>query len=496
MGGGLLQLVLVGYQDSFLIHQPTITYFRQVYKRHTNFAVEAIPQYFNVKPDFGSRVTCTIAKNADLISRMYLVVNLPPIGRFLDYPGEEGEGNGRIAQCAWVEKIGFQLIRQVELEIAGQVIDRHYGDYLNIWSELTTSLAHKRGLDKMIGNVPELTEFSNGKKGYQLYVPLMFWFCRHPNLALPLVALENADVKINVEFNGLDDCLILAPSHYMTVEEDLVELRKGELLVQQVKNMTYYAKFIYYDILTKRLYYTKITPEPFEVGTAITGQTSRYAVTPDGGERLYLDKNRYFTHVLNLSLGSAHLLVDFVYLDIVERLKFLKSNHEYLIDVVQFDNDRLVFHSNNKVKIGYSNPCKEIIFRGQYDYLAQGYLKQKFNYMNRPTGVPGESILKRARLLLNGQERVRDKAASFYEWVQVFQSHRSDGPEGVSVYSFALTPEGVQSSGSCNFSKMDDIVLEVTVDKGVSYNRPVKLRVYALTYSVMKIVDGIVSMVF
>jgi hypothetical protein len=498
MTGGLLQLVSVGYADMFLTHKPEITMWKKVYKRHTNFAIEAIPQFFNTKPDFGSRVTCTISKNADMISRMYLVVNLPPIGKFLNVPGEAGIGNASIAKCAWIKNIGFQLVKLIELEIGGVIVDRQYSDWLFIWSQLTTTSGKKRGLDMMIGNKPELYTFTNGKESYQLYVPLYFWFCIHSNLALPLVAMETAEVKVNIEFNTLDNCLVLAPSHYMNIDDDVVLFKPGDILRQTVKNVTYYAKFVDYDVLTKRLYYTKITPEPFVTSQPIVGLANvndaltHGTVTPASAERLYLDKTKYFSHLLNLSLGSAYLLVDYIYLDLPERLKFLRSDHEYLIDVVQFDNDKLLFHSNNKIKVGYNNLCKELVFRGQYDYLAQGYAKEKFAYTN----MNGNNLIKKAKLLLNGQERIKDTSIEYFEWLQPYQAHKSPAPDGVSVYSFALTPETHQPTGAVNLSMVNDIVLDVTVDKGVSYQRPIKMRVYSLTSNILRIIDGVVSVAF
>ena len=260
MPAGVFQLGLTAYPETFLFSDPQITFYKQVYKRHTNFAVEPITQFFNVKPDFGSRVTCTISKIADLIGKIYLVVNLPPIGKFIDFPGEEGQGNSNIASCAWCKKIGWNLIKQVELEIGGSIIERQYGDWLNIYSELTTSISKRRGLNKMIGNIPEIYENTNGKKGYLLYIPLMFWFCRNYNMALPIIALDNSDIKINIEFNQLDDCLILSPSHYIIIEEDIINFKKDEIIKQEYQNDIFYARFNYFDVINKRLYYTKITP--------------------------------------------------------------------------------------------------------------------------------------------------------------------------------------------------------------------------------------------
>lgn len=494
MGGGVLQLILTGYQDTYFICNPEITFFKTVYKQYSSFAMESIPQYFNINADFGTRVTCTVSKNADLISKIYLVVNIPPIGAFIDYSGETGVGNGKIAQCAWVEKIGFQLIKTIELEIAGKIIDRQYGDWMNIWSELTTPISKLNGLNKMIGNIPSLTTFTNGKNGYLVYVPLMFYFCRNSSLAFPLVALENADVKINVEFNTLDDCLTLSPSHYILINEDMVYMEPNELIMQTYQNVIYYARFVYYDIQNKKLYYTKITPESFDTNTKIYSVVNNYSVTPTDIERLYLDKNRYFPQTLGLSLSSALLMVDYIYLQPDERLRFARNDHTYIIDTVQFDNDKILYHAHNKIKLSYTNPCKELIFRANYDYFSSGYSNDKFNYTNAPKGVVQTSLIKTIQLLLNGQERIKETEANYYEWIQIFENHSKSPSIGIGCYSFALKPEDMLVTGSCNFSKMDDIVLQVTIDKGVNYTRPIKIRVYAVTVNILKIKNGIIDL--
>jgi hypothetical protein len=496
MGGGTLQLVMTGFQDLYITYQPQITFFKQVYKQYSSFAIESIPQNFNVLPDFGTRVTCTISKNADLIAKTYLVVEIPPIGTFSDYSGDStGSGNSNIAQCAWVEKIGFQLIKTVELEIAGQIIDRQYGDWMNIWSELSTPISKVDGLNKMIGNVSNLTKFTNGKSGYLLWIPLMFYFCRNPSLAFPLVALENADVKINVEFNSIDDCLTLAPSHYILINEDMVYMQPNDLIMQMVNNIIYYARFVYYDILNKRFYYTKITPEAFNQNYTIQSVKNNYIVTPVDIERLYLDKNRYFPQILGLSLTSAILMVDYIYLQPEERVRFARNDHTYIIDTIQFDNEKILYHAHNKIKLAYTNPCKEIIFRGNYDYFNSGYSNDKFNYTNAPSDVMQLSLIKNLQFLLNGQERVKLTENTYYEWLQIFTNHTKMNTIGIGCYSFALKPEDSMITGSCNFSKMDDIVLQVTIDKGVSYTRPIKIRVYAVILNIMKLTNGLIELI-
>ena len=221
MGGGLMQLVAYGAQDVYLTGNPQITFWKVTYRRHTNFAMESIEQTFNGQADFGRRVTCTISRNGDLAYRTYLQVTLPQIGQTLD----DGDVYAR-----WLDFPGEQLIQSVEVEIGGQRIDRQYGDWMHIWNQLTLSKEQERGYYKMVGNTTQLTYLTdpdfanvdgpcdsdapkqvcaprNALPETTLYVPLQFWYCRNPGLALPLIALQYHEVKINLDLRPIDECL-------------------------------------------------------------------------------------------------------------------------------------------------------------------------------------------------------------------------------------------------------------------------------------------------
>ena len=179
MGGGLLQLVAYGAQDVYLTGNPQITFFKVVYRRHTNFSMESIEQTFNGTADFGRRVTCQISRNGDLIHRMYLQTVLP----------------ASAGSTQWVDYAGLALIKNVELEIGGQRIDKQYGDWMYIWNELSLPRGKQSGYNTMVG-----ANLGTTTGNTTLYVPLEFWFCRNPGLALPLIALQYHEVKVNLEF--------------------------------------------------------------------------------------------------------------------------------------------------------------------------------------------------------------------------------------------------------------------------------------------------------
>jgi hypothetical protein len=193
MAGGLLQLVAYGAQDVYISGNPHITFWKILYKRHTNFAMEAFRVNFTGAPAFGQRVVAVVNRNADLIGRTYLEIKLPV-----------RDTNGtKITTNFWNDsrgRLGYNLIKQVEVEIGGQIIDRHYGEWLYLWEALTATSDEKQKLYAMLSE--EVVDDEYTSRGI-LYVPLQFWFCRNPGLALPLIALQYHEVRFNVTFNDV-----------------------------------------------------------------------------------------------------------------------------------------------------------------------------------------------------------------------------------------------------------------------------------------------------
>jgi hypothetical protein len=210
MGGGLMQLVAYGAQDVYLTGNPQITFFKVVYRRHTNFSIECIEQQFSGSVNFGRKVTCIVARNGDLITKMYVRIVVPEVV----YNG--APENKDLVKFAWVRRLGHAMIQDTELDIGGSKIDKQYGDWLNIWYELSKQAGQERGYAKMIGDVEELTELcelstvgSNVvKPEYVCFVPLKFWFCRNNGLALPLIALQYHEVRVHITFRDVSQCFI------------------------------------------------------------------------------------------------------------------------------------------------------------------------------------------------------------------------------------------------------------------------------------------------
>ena len=192
-----------GAQDAYLTGSPQITFFRIVYRRYTNFALEAIEQTFNGAADFGRRVTATISRNGDLITNMYLQVTLPNLAALTSTSH---------TLLHYTNAIGHALMRNVEVEIGGQKIDKIPGEYMELFHQLSLPEEKKNGYNEMVGSYPmggddganndELAA-NSGARTY--YIPLIFWFNRVPGNALPLIALQYHEVKVNLEFRAFNE---------------------------------------------------------------------------------------------------------------------------------------------------------------------------------------------------------------------------------------------------------------------------------------------------
>jgi len=349
MGGALMQLVAYGAQDVYLTGNPQITFWKVTYRRYTNFAIESIEQTFNGQADFGRRVQCSLSRNGDLAYRTYLQVTLPEINQLMGIAAfSTGQGSGVYAR--WLDFPGEQLIAQVEVEIGGQRIDRQYGDWMHIWNQLTMTTEQQRGYFKMIGNTTQLTFITdpsfaevdgpcdssaprqvcaprNALPETTLYIPLQFWFCTNPGLALPLIALQYHEVKINLDIRPIDECLWAVTT-----------LNCNSLAAPNTVNGL--ASGAGYGSPANSAY----AANQYQAGRPVPASIA-----------------------YNQSLVAASLYVDYVFLDTDERRRFAQNPHEYLIQQLQFTGDESVGSSSNKIKLNFNHPVKELIWVVQPD---------------------------------------------------------------------------------------------------------------------------------
>ncbi len=397
-----MQLVAYGAQDIYLTGNPQITFFKVVYRRHTNFAMESVEQTLNGSVGFGNKVTSTISRNGDLVHKMYLELSASTTTHDDTGPNP-----------------GSALINEVEVEIGGQRIDKHYGHWMEVWAELsqvnpTGHSGTQAAATSGVRNSGTLFQNSTGMGGVsgqavtitdivRMNVPLQFWFCRNPGLALPLIALQYHEVKI-------------------------------------------------------------ITT--FAASTAVFDETNG-------------------THSL-----TAKLWADYIYLDTDERRRFAQVSHEYLIEQLQFQS----FGNVTSCDLTFNHPVKELVWCGTPGSVAA-------NDIDGPSTPKTLTEGTTFQLKLNGHDRFAARTRDYFTRVQVSDYHSGYGgifltssvcakgdaqrsKDSIAVYSFALKPEEHQPSGTCNFSRIDNALLELSAGNSDGLN------VYAVNYNVLRIMSG------
>ena len=483
MGGGLLQLVAHGAQDAYLTGNPQITFWKGLFKRHTNFAMEPFRINLTGMPMWGQKQSATLGRHADLVYSTYLDVTLPSkdstsAATTINWNNEQG-------------RLGYNLLDNIELEIGGQLIDRLYSEWLYLWDTLTSDYNTSYKLNQMVGggypsgstslsNTSTCVKATGGQSaGNTLYIPLPFFYTKNPGAALPLIALQYHEVKINITWNK-----------WQTVVADF----------------------------TNSAAYKPTNP------------------------------------------SSAAIYVDYIYLDVDERRRMAQESHEYLIEQVQFNEDKGLGGMSNRLDLTFNHPVKELVWIVQPDRFTNCKISDKDNstpslasgkvsagvprptsgatgtgtrltpftytYLNQQVGS-GETAgytqpVREMWIQINGQDRLDRRGGDYYNKVQPFQHHTgmmapqgfdttafSSGAPGTALpkrhqaiysYSFALKPEEQQPSGTCNFSRIDTatIVMNMSGDYVVdeSSDNVWNARVYATNYNILRIMSGMAGLAY
>ena len=534
MGGALMQLVAYGAQDVFLTGTPEITFWKVSYRRHTNFAMESIEQTFSGQADFGRRVTCTISRNGDLAYRTYLQVTLPEINQSM-----AGSAAGSAVYARWLDFVGEQLISQVEVEIGGQRIDRQYGDWMHIWNQVTMTQEQQRGYFKLIGNTTQLTYMTdptfaaiagpcaatgaptqvcaprNALPETTLYIPLQFWFNRNPGLALPLIALQYHEVKINLDIRPIGECLWAVNTLSATSGTQSVTTAYQQSLVAA----SLYVDYIFLDTDERR----KMAQNPHEYlieQVQFTGDES----VGSSSNKIKLNFNHPVKELIWVvqpdanvdycsSLDASQLLFKvlgaqpFNYTDSIDALP--NALHAFggpseLAGSGAFVTSQGLFQMAGAVDVpGLTSQSEWNKLSVNTPFQpADGAAVTGSGLSDAGTFVLGETALDMhcwgenpvvtAKLQLNGQDRFSEREGSYFDVVQPFQHHTRAPDTGINVYSFALRPEEHQPSGSCNFSRIDNAVLQLVLSSPtVSGTATAKVRVYAVNYNVLRVMSGI-----
>ena len=545
MGGGLMQLVAYGAQDIYLTGNPQITFFKVVYRRHTNFSMESIRQTLNGGHTgvISGTSTCTVSRNGDLVNKVF--VTAPALLSVTD---------------------GSALVSEVELEIGGQRIDRHYKEWHEVWNELSTDESKAVGLKAMQGCIG--THGASGTGCEQIQIPLNFWFCRNPGLALPLIALQYHEVKLKFTWGnagvGLNPEVWCDYIYLDTDERRRFAQVSHEYLIEQIQKETYTSgtgdKKLNFNHPVKELIWVNATSaataglkyqiklnghdrfaaqpqeyftlrQPFDYHTAVprqnlpvaaqlssnhtnlTAQTRESFTTQDSATITgsFMGAAQITTGLMTIALanadldGSAALATGVTFTD-ADITSTIANRVAFLVNVTDAGNagftagniGRLfaLTIASGSVTGGSVTATTDIYVtltgvRAGADSSGNTLIKSDVravsfdqNFITNVNAMDAKAGT--APAITDGLEITGIKLATPDSAV-VSQARTSKMTKNINVYSFGLKPEEHQPSGTCNFSRIDNAQLNVsdTANTGDGGG-----NIYAVNYNVLRIMSG------
>ena len=431
-GGGLMQLVAYGMQDVYLTGNSQITFFKNLYRRHTNFSCEAVEQTFQSNSKaFGNKLVAVISRNGDLLHRLWLEVELTKPDTTTRY----------------VSKFGHALIKSAEVEIGGQRIDKIYGRFTHLWHKLSCKAEKEVGYELMTGNDgpegvdanPQATEIDR-----KLYIPINFFFSKgSAGAALPLIALQYHEVRVSIELASAAEVTRAAAADATSGVVETTGVGSG--ITEMKSTPKLYSDFFYLDTDERRRFsqmsHEYLIEQLQFTGSEITSSLSTTAVTP-------FSMRLNFNHPTKAIYWTA------------------EGNND----------DKLNPFYNG---LAAAEPSiKSKITSGEYGLISG-------------ENCPIESV----QLQLNGHERFSPRSGSYFQLCQPYQHHtRVPYDHWVGMYSFCLSPEEHQPSGALNFSRIDNASLKLDFKGTTVGTRTV--YVYAVNYNVLRILSGMGGLAF
>lgn len=505
MPGGIMQLIYQGAEDIYLTGNPTMTFFKTVYKRHTQFGTEYITVPYDQIPTFTptqmTKATCKVGRNADLLHDTYITYDLPAIY------------TNNLIPFGWVSELGTRIIESVSIRLDGNQLDIQRGDFMKIYTDLCFNGTKKYQWLKCIGGETYMQNTGQNLSNdintqtiainaRRLYIPLLFWFCLNSGLSIPLIALQYTELYIDVTYSPLNE-LIRIGSPPVSPKQLFGDYQNSDFNVS-IRNYFMSKGF---------------------------DQTNVFY---------------YFTQ--NNWQSNTNLLCNYIFLGDDERKMFAQTSHEYLITQIQFNLYQGLKAGPNYLETTFSHPVKEIIwvltmdnldlsndwynfsgmsdnksleywqsFMKLYTYSPNNepftsYLKETFTtYINNAKAqsvgklAPSQtqtyfgdyySIMESAQPVFNNNDRMELQDHDFFQNLQLFKYHSGIPAQGIYLLSFALKPEDIQPSGTQNYSRLDYQELRVNIFNTYPIEQRFNCYMYAVNYNVFRIIGGIGATVF
>lgn len=454
MTGGILQLIAKNYDDLYLTISPQVTLFKVVYRRYTNFSIYDDNILIKSGGNFSSKTIVKLENKADLLHKMYVVVELPQIKvskkqSLLDVP----------AKFAWVKELGLKLIKNVSIKIGGQIMDSHSSELLHFINTIYRNPNQQRGYDIMIGNVPELYEFNDSQRlQNKLYIPLNFWFNKYVGNALPLLCLLYVDVELIIEMNNYSDVLIIEKdSHFVKIPKLKTTLAAQYIFLdEEERHRMAQSKLEYliesYNHSGLKIYSSKNLISNLDA--QIVSKNKDYVITD-------IEKGKQSTPIINYDI-------------------YLSDPTKYLIWYVKI----------------FDKTTERLLDPQNWSDFGCNFIDGSGNSINTPTMFSSISMQ------MNGTNREEPKIEDFYTYVCPYSRGVAGLKTGEYFYSYALYPTLLQPSGSANYTELIDssvtLVLTDYMLQKLIENPTVEIQMelWGCANKILRVISGFAALAF
>jgi hypothetical protein len=518
MAGGLIQLTAYGAQNIYLIENPSITFFKKVYRKYSNFACENINVQFDKIPSFrGSQVTatCTIPRSGDLVRNIYLRLSIPDVtdsGNFL-----------------WARNLGSEFIKSIKILIGGNLIDTIPEHWITIWNELTLNSSMKKNYNFLTGNVPEYHTYRGDKTGRNIFIPLPLFFSGDPGLSIPLVALQYHELEIQFEFRNITEMYSGTPVETLDITEISLDIeyifldseernRFAKVDHQYLINTLQFTKFnnisqnsnleLKFNHPIKELIFIlqrdDVTNQQSNFTSNLKEEEGNHMLTTgnlqvNGYDRFELINFSHFSGIQVLQHHSNYPTIEYCDTEII--------SHELTLD----SDNSSIYHANSYLAIPYNMDLVGIqgIINGTIDQnITISFSKNSTSITNgdlsftasgsaagdvtssTPTANHNFTSSDFLKITISGSNTLVVNCNLTLKFQK--RSHYLKEKKGIYVYSFGFKPEEFQPSGAMNFSMLNNVYLKLNHSESTNIN----CFVYAVTHNILRVIAGLGNKVF
>ncbi len=434
MGGGHIQLIALGAQDIYIIGNPQISFFKSVYRRHTNFSMECIEVINNNSINTNeTTLNYSVSRHGDLLYKCHLEI---------DFPQQQGlapfvPGGGQY--IAYNHNTAHSYVKQIDFEIGNKLIDRHYG----LWYDIRNALWDKENQERHLINKHHekntylLDNNTNILKSLKVFCPFHFWFCEESGQALPLIALQYHQVDFKITYRGIKDII--------NSTEAIGAINMN------IPNIKLWCNYIYLDTDERRKF-AQVSHE--------------YLI-----EQLQLQEDSFNS---NIQLNLNHPV-------------------KGLYWVIR--NNTAITSSNNNINALLNVQTEINEYTQHNDYLNYSRARRAVNERNeiRMCNNDFQEHFDKGKIILNGIDRFNEQSATYFRLIEPYNSGNNvQQKKLIYMYSFALKPLDYQPSGMCNFSRIDSAYLNFTGNLSPGYT----ISVFAINYNVLRIMSGMGGLLF